>query len=162
MSVVSCRAAVIATSVVSCRAAVIATSVVSCRAAVDVVVVVVCVLVALSVVSIGTVVVVDFAVVVNVGLSVTGVVVSSVVVVAVVVVVVVGVVVFSDATTIMSTGPGSFRNLRNLPVSFFVSSDRNSVICFSNSSFDFGGTLCSCTLNCCSTILKCTIRLPLL
>ena len=58
-----------------------------------------------------------------------------------VVVVVVDGVDFVDAMTRISTGPGFFRNLRKFPVSFFVSSDRNSVSCFSSCSVDFNGIL---------------------
>ena len=58
-----------------------------------------------------------------------------------VVVVVVDGVDFVDAMTRISTGPGFFRNLRKFPVSFLVSSDRNSVSCFSSSSVDFDGIL---------------------
>ena len=59
-----------------------------------------------------------------------------------VVVVVVDGLYFGRAMTKSTNWPGLFRNLRNVPVSFFVSSDKSSAICFSSSSVDFAGMSC--------------------
>ena len=60
----------------------------------------------------------------------------------VVVVVVLDDVYFGRAMTKRTIRPGLFRNLRNFPVSFFVSSDTSSAICLSSSSVDFAGMSC--------------------
>ena len=59
-----------------------------------------------------------------------------------VVVVVVDDVYFGRAMTKSKHLPGIFRNFRNFPASFFVSSDISSAICLSSSSVDFAGMAC--------------------